>query len=192
MTARLLPLIVSRAVEHMKEKYKRVPDATHTFELVQCANKRKMEPIYPHLAEGMLYKPPIQLGEFVHMGIESLAGLDKIQRTVEKTVAGYRLVGRPDILTTEGVHDLKWTSRLPREVMKHHKLKASVYAWLCDRPTGTVIYLNPRGFSEFEVEPATYDDVARLIREPKTPMWPAWECRYCVFKGVCEHSLARR
>ena len=187
----LLPVIISRAVEHMKEKYKRVPDAIHTFELVRCANKRKMEQIYPILAERLLYKPPIQLGEFIHMGIESLAGLDKIQRTVEKRVAGYRIVGRPDILTKDGVYDLKWTSRLPTEVMKHHKLKASVYAWLCERPKGYVIYINPRGFREFEVEPATYNDVARLIKEPKIPMWPEWECSYCPFKAVCEHSLRR-
>ena len=180
----LLPTIVEKTATHMREKYRRVPEATHVHDLTRCSTKREMEERFPQLAETVLFKPPVQMGEMVHTFIESLPTIDRAQQIFERRVNRHLVVGKPDITTEEAVYCLKYRERLYREPRVHDVLEAGIYAWLARKPYGHIIYINPREFKEWVYLPTTTENVLYLIEHPMSPRW-GWECRLCPFKPVC-------
>ena len=187
----LLPSIMGKTAVYMREKYKRVPEAIHVHDLTRCSHKREMEERYPELAETVLFKPPVQIGEMIHTFIESLPTIDRAQQVFERRVNRHLVVGKPDITTEDAVYDLKFRERLYDRPLEHDVLRASMYAWLARKPYGHIIYINPREFREWVGSPVTTETVLYLIEHPKSPRWD-WECRLCPFILYCPLRVVRR
>ena len=186
----LLPSIMGKTAIYMKEKYYRIPEATHVHDLTRCSTKREMEERFPELAQTVLLKPPVQIGEMIHTFIESLPTIDRAQQIFERRANDYLVVGKPDITTEEAVYCLKYRERLYREPRVHDVLEAGIYAWLARKPYGHIIYINPREFKEWVYLPTTTENVLYLIEHPMSPRW-GWECRLCPFKNVCPLRIIR-
>ena len=187
----LTPDIMYKTAQYMRAKYRRFPEAVHAHDLTRCSLKREMEERYPRSALTVLFKPAVQIGEAIHTFIESLPDIDRAQVVFERRVNRHLVVGKPDIVTEGAVYNLKFRERLYRRPLEHDVLRAGIYAWLARKPYGHIIYVNPREFREFVVEPVTTETVLYLIEHPKSPRW-RWECRLCPFKNMCPLRVIRR
>ena len=161
-------------------------------ELCECAKKRGMRELYPELNTSHAYEPAIMLGELVHLGVESLTYSEKEVvkfRDVETKIGTVRVAGTIDIYhpESETVLEVKYARKLDSDTpLEHHKLQASLYAWLANAKTAEIWYITPEGMKMHgKIEPASRDEVETLITDGKAPMWPKWECKYCQYVKVC-------
>ena len=186
--------LVNLLVGRMRERYARVEGAVHVHDLCACSHKAEMRSRYPELEELQRYRPAILVGELVHTAVETLCeecGLQPGQR-LEAEVEGLGvLTGLPDLVDDEAVYEIKFQRALPNQLPKpHHTLQARVYAWMTGRRVARLWYVSPDGFREYELQPLTEEELRRHVEawRSRRPLWPEWECKYCVWRELCERG----
>lgn len=119
------------------------------------------------------------IGSAVHEAVERFFP----EREVRVSRDG--IEGRIDFFIEDTPVELKFTKKLPEYPREHHKLQASIYAWILDRPV-ELLYVSPDGLRAFLVE----EKVNPRNIEVRIPMWP-WECRFCEYRRECSSLLNR-
>jgi len=195
---------IRELADHMMRKYherheelrKRlggdVDELYFVHELCECRRKRLMRKLYPELELARLFEPQIMLGELVHVAVESLTQSQHEvlkHKTLEVDGKKVRIAGTIDIYhpEKETVVEVKYARKLDSDTpLEHHKLQASLYAWLANAKTAEIWYITPEGMKMHgKIEPASRDEVETLITDGKAPMWPKWECKYCQYVKIC-------
>jgi len=195
---------IRELADHMMRKYherheelrKRlggdVDELYFVHELCECRRKRLMRKLYPELELARLFEPQIMLGELVHVAVENLTQSQHEvlkHKTLEVDGKKVRIAGTIDIYhpESETVVEVKYARKLDSDTpLEHHKLQASLYAWLANAKTAEIWYITPEGMKMHKkIEPASRDEVEALIMDGKIPMWPKWECKYCPYTKIC-------
>jgi len=107
------------------------------------------------------------------------------------------LYGHVDAIDDTSILELKGVSRLPQEVLSHHRLQTVGYAYLFDRDDNTVAYVHkPSGtVKTFKVlrDDRLFDYLklravrlcTHLQRNVMPQPEPSWECRFCEYPDIC-------
>lgn len=193
---------VSDSARHAGE---RKPNELYVTDLVYCPLRYRYQAEYRELALASSFSPATLLGTLAHSGfgrvLEELFG-DKVRLEVDygKSVKVdgdlYVVVGRVDAVVGDTVVEFK-TARSDASIpQEQHVLQVRVYLWLTGLRKGIILYATPDRVAEYEVQdPATDEEVARLVRETVTGR-PApryqWECRYCAFSVICPRKVSER
>jgi len=162
-------------------------------ELCMCNEKLRLSELYHTLDEATSYNPAVIVGEIIQSGLKEYISGCEIEPVIEKQIGSDVVIGSPDFYSKENggiVIDVKFKRRKV-EPLEHHRLRVAIYKWLADAQNGLLIYISPTGIKEFIVDKTlTSNDIKNLIISPKSPMWPEWECTYCIYSHFCSKCVA--
>jgi len=172
--SRLFSIFLDRYLEYCsKFRKEREEKRIAVKELCFCSKR------YYASGEEVLFKPQVIIGTLVDMGIKSLIYFPVIPepKIIEKEIEGYTIVGSPDIITENGIIEIKYSTK--SNVNDWDVLQLRIYLWLCDMKYGELWYYTPMGIVVEEINnPCTDDEIIDLIKRRDEPKWK-WECITC-------------
>jgi len=209
-------LFIKSLADHIIEKYHRrherlreelsegVDHVYFVHELCECTRKSNLRRLYPRLYYAQARKPPVMLGELIHLGVESLLDYESevvVDKVIQIEGERVRVAGIMDLYDKERniVIEVKYVNRLRNKPkskkrgcglpLEHHRLQASLYAWLTNASHAEIWYITPKSIETYSlIKPANEKEVEQLIREEKSPRWPEWECKYCPYTKICTNN----
>jgi CRISPR-associated exonuclease Cas4 len=183
--------------EKWREELKKFGEEVYfVHELCECAEKRRMRERFPEIAKASIYNPRFVVGWLIEEAVRARIGNSEERRVYKIVEVGGKKVviaGNIDIIKPENkkVIEVKYLTGLYGTPHEHHKLQLSLYLWLKNEEKGELLEISPEGVIGIEVESAKDEDVIELIKNPKIPMWPDFECRLCAYEPWCPYSTAR-
>jgi len=175
----------------LKEKGLEEEDVLWVHEIFRCRLKNTLEKQFPMLADSLWLHSPIILGELIDIAVKDLAASvnDKIvSKPVFTNDKMLTIAGMPDIINEKSktIIEIKYAGGAIKEPLQHHLLQVKTYLWLTDYNYAELWYFTHKGCSSFTVSEAiTEDDLIAAITGNGIPAFPEWECKYCIYKGIC-------
>ncbi|RLF14438.1 MAG: hypothetical protein DRJ97_06285 [Thermoprotei archaeon] len=187
----------------MTNKYaRRSRQGLLVHELSQCKKRVDFDSVKEQVAELRRWHPRLMIGELIHQGVfQALTRLYQgssivIEGEFVKEVAGYCVVGHPDVVIYEGgsplkVVDIKYSTRRVDKVDKAYACQVALYRWLTDAKYASILFVTPSDIIEVPVN--VHLDVASHIKRWETtfPLWGPEECEWCEYKHICGFSKKR-
>ena len=178
----------NRFEEHISDEIIYVTD------LLYCSNKYHLRKRYPYLLLENAFNDRIIIGTLIHEGLSNFLNIKSeipIEKEFEIDGKRMKLKGRIDMIDDDYVYEIKTVNNL-KDIPGHYKLQLQIYLNLLDKEKGKLVIINLRDFSinEFEIEREKIDIeglIYQTIRNERKP--EEWECKYCVFKPVCNSRI---
>ena len=117
------------------------------------------------------------IGKAVHEAVEKLA--DESEVRISKDGIDARI----DMFVEGEPVEMKFVPRLPDRPREHHRMQASIYVWMLDRPVH-LLYVSPDGMRDFLIT----ESVNPRHVDRRIPMWP-WECKFCEYRDICRDRI---
>lgn len=177
-------------IEELKD-----PKVIYVTDLVYCPLKREFRKEFTELV--FQFEPYLLMGEIVHKGVEEL--LADIGYEIEKEISltlnidGEELIikGRIDAYSPQNIVEIKSARSAANIPQEHHLMQLKLYMAITGVHSGTLIYVTPDRFAEYNVSSKGIEIaevVKRFLRMEKIPQW-GWECKHCPFAGFCPYKL---
>lgn len=160
-------------------------------ELCECTQKQTFYRELPQLEESVRLKPPVMLGELVHLGIEHLGYYqprDVYSKILDIDGRKVMVAGTPDYVNaiTSTVVDFKYAQQIGKTPLAHHALQAALYKWLTGMDHAEIWYFTHDEVKAFPVATTlTDEDVKAIVKDNRSPRWTEWECSYCECRNLC-------
>ncbi|MCX8204468.1 MAG: PD-(D/E)XK nuclease family protein [Candidatus Nezhaarchaeota archaeon] len=171
----------------------------YVHELAQCRRRSLFDAANEQVASLRRWHPRLMVGELIHQGaFQALAKIYSpsslaFEREYSKEVEGWKITGHPDVVIYEEgaplkVVDIKYSTRKVEKVEKPYVCQVSLYRWLTDAKSASLLFITPSDIREVVVD-ASIDVASHLKRWLTTyPLWGAEECTWCEYRHACGHS----
>lgn len=197
LSSLLLKRIYNDKLKEYNDRIKEMkdPKIIYVTDLIYCPLKREYRRDYTEMT--FQFEPYMLLGDMVHKGVEEL--LSDLGYEIEKEITVpinvngevFLIKGRIDAFSTENIVEIKSARTSANIPQQHHLMQLRLYMGLTGVPRGTLIYVTPDRFAEYNVKLDSFNinDVIRsYLNMEKVPQW-SWECRHCPFAGFCPFKI---
>jgi len=186
------------AHENLRKAYIREGyNVVFVHDLIRCPYKPLLEATFKGPDAADLLKSSVIVGELIHEALRAMFPeweAEPKEKELEVDGKKYIVLGQADLYNYDDdtVIEVKFSRSFKGLPRPQNDLQIAIYKWLYDAANGELWYLTPDGFKAFRPSFGVDDHYIReLIKDKKKPKWPKWECDYCIFRDICEHSLAR-
>ena len=173
----------------------------HVTEATQCLLKS----FYQRKLQRALLEPKVvvlSFGTLVHEALhEPLERRGyKCELEGKYEIGDVTLYGHGDAVANDHGLELKTITRMPTDVLSHHKLQANAYSFIFDKPEWYVAYIHkpsglckvfnvPRDENMFKYVVMRAVRLSTLLRKNQTPEpEPSWLCAYCEYIDICPRA----
>ncbi|RLE65049.1 MAG: hypothetical protein DRJ47_06035 [Thermoprotei archaeon] len=162
----------------------------YVTDLLKCGELRRC--YTAHEIGRLSIKPPIVIGDLVHIGLQKIFERDGwvSEVSASKTIDNYTIRARCDLIRDNEIIEIKYTSYLQNNIWasrRHNIDQCKIYNNLFDTDVVHLVFFSPGGMRQIDINERYSDaEILEMIENPKYPRY-SWECKYCKFADKCEY-----